>query len=154
MVPFATLNGTGSPPKKVKVWNICPSPPAIVDTQQAKSHAYFRGRHLHGTAIPIPEGYTGAVLRITSEPVQQAQAQSRQHTEDEQEDDDDDEDDQMKVDTRIAEKMATFDEVVVWGHASEVDARQDAVIRGMREWIGFAEAMHTHEEENGTESKG
>jgi ribonuclease H2 subunit C len=120
----------------------------VPDALLGKSHAYFRGRHLHGTAVPVPTGYTGAVLRMTKEPAQPPQSADRDHA------DEDGDDDQMMVDTETAEHMASFDEVVVWGHASEVDGGQDAYIRGIREWVGFAEAIHTHEEDNAKDKKG
>jgi ribonuclease H2 subunit C len=45
--------------------------------------------------------------------------------------------------------------VVVWGHGGEVDGRQDAFVKGMEEWIGFAEAIHTDGDESpSTEKKG
>jgi ribonuclease H2 subunit C len=54
----------------------------------------------------------------------------------------------------VAEKLGAFDEVVVWGHGSAVDEKEDAYVRGIREWIGFAEAMHNEDdEEDGKDKK-
>jgi ribonuclease H2 subunit C len=56
------------------------------------------------------------------------------------------------VEVKIAEQVGTFDEVVVWGHGGEVDGSQDVFIRGMNEWVGFAESMHVDEEGDVQES--
>jgi ribonuclease H2 subunit C len=37
-------------------------------------------------------------------------------------------------------------EVVVWGHGGTVDEGSDMFVRGVREWVGFAESMHCDEE--------
>lgn len=52
-----------------------------------------------------------------------------------------------KTDVKLAEKVGEFDEVVVWGHGGEVEGGQDMFVRGLKEWVGFAEAMHAGEEE-------
>lgn len=53
---------------------------------------------------------------------------------------------------KIAERVGEFDEVVVWGHGGEVEAGQDMFVRGMQEWVGFAEAMHV-DEQDGTSTE-
>jgi ribonuclease H2 subunit C len=59
------------------------------------------------------------------------------------------------VEVKVAEQIGEFDEVVVWGHGGQVEEGQDLFIRGMKEWIGFAEAMHGEEEdESQEENKG
>jgi ribonuclease H2 subunit C len=105
-------------------------------------HAHFRGRHLHGTMLPLPSNYTGAVLHITDKLAPQAR------TEDDKMDDGDDAEDVEEVpeEVKIAEQVGEFDELVVWGHGGEVEVGQDMFVRGMQEWIGFAEAMHMDEE--------
>ncbi|KAL1593274.1 hypothetical protein SLS60_010882 [Paraconiothyrium brasiliense] len=60
-------------------------------------------------------------------------------------DEEDEEDEQETVEVKIAERIGEFDEVVVWGHGGQVEAGQDMFIRGVEEWIGFAEAMHGEE---------
>ena len=47
-----------------------------------------------------------------------------------------------KVEVKIVEQVGSFEEVVIWGHGGEVDASQDCYVRGLGEWIGFAESMH------------
>jgi ribonuclease H2 subunit C len=36
---------------------------------------------------------------------------------------------------------ATFDEIVVWGH-DQLPAADDTFVKGVEEWIAFAEAIH------------
>lgn len=103
------------------------------------SHAYFRGRHLYGTSIALPENYTGAILHVTDKPLPPKRDAKESAEED-------DEDETEKVDVMIAERQGTFDEVMVWGHGGVVDEKEDAYVRGIKEWIGFAEAMHEEED--------
>ena len=69
-------------------------------------------------------------------------------------DDDGDEDmrddvvDELPEEVKIAEQIGTFDEVVVWGHGGTVDEGSDMFVRGLREWVGFAESMHCDEEDD------
>jgi ribonuclease H2 subunit C len=62
----------------------------------------------------------------------------------------DDEDEEMEhelpKEIKIAEQIGEFDEVVVWGHGGTVDEGSDMFVRGVREWVGFAESMHCDEE--------
>lgn len=44
--------------------------------------------------------------------------------------------------TRVLEAVATFDEVIVWGH-DQVPAADDTFVKGIEEWIGFAEAINS-----------
>lgn len=56
-------------------------------------------------------------------------------------DDDKDEDEDEAEPVKILEEIGSFDEVMVWGH-EQVPAGDDVFVRGMEEWIGFAEAIH------------
>ena len=59
------------------------------------------------------------------------------------------------VDVKIAEQIGVFQDVIVWGHA-EVVGEEDKFVRGVREWVGLAEAMHGQddgEEEEEEEEK-
>jgi ribonuclease H2 subunit C len=104
-----------------------------------KDHAYFRGRHLHGTVLPLPANYTGALLHITDKPLPQPQSRSHAQLDNDRMDDDDEE--EAMVDVKIAEQVGDFEEVVVWGHAGEVEKGKDAFVRGLEEWVSFAEAI-------------
>ena len=43
---------------------------------------------------------------------------------------------------KILEAVATFDEFAVWGH-DQLPAADDTFIKGIEEWIAFAEAIHS-----------
>ena len=42
---------------------------------------------------------------------------------------------------KIAEEEATFDEFMVWGHESMPEELADPFVRGMEEWIDFAQTV-------------
>ncbi|KAF1830986.1 ribonuclease H1 small subunit, partial [Decorospora gaudefroyi] len=107
-----------------------------------KQHAYFRGRHLHGTVLAVPENYTGAVLHVTDKQVPQVRSQAQADGEEEE-----DGEDSLPVEVMVAEQVGVFEEVVVWGHGGEVDGGQDLFVRGVREWVGFAESMHVDDDD-------
>lgn len=108
------------------------------EPKQSESHAYFRGRRLHGTTLKLPENYTGAVVQTTEKTLPQKARRAE----------DDEENEEEQVEVKIAETLGEFDEVVVWGHGGVVDEKEDVYVRGVREWIEFAEAMHGVDEED------
>ena len=55
----------------------------------------------------------------------------------------------MPVEVKIAEQVGEFAEVVVWEHGGEVDGSGDVFVKGINEWIGFAESMHMDEDAEG-----
>lgn len=112
----------------------------IADVQ----HVHFRGRHLHGTRLPLPSNYTGAVLRVTDNVAPRVQRQVQ-----DQDGGNDDEDDVQEeiVEVKIADQIGEFEDIVVWGHGEQIDASQDVYVKGMEEWIGFAEKIHVDEED-------
>lgn len=118
-------------------------------------HAYFRGRHLHGTALPLPDNYTGTVLHVTDKQLPQSPARAQQPREVDDDEQGADDDEEMEgVQVIIAEQIGEFDEVVVWEHGGPVDEAQDGFVRGIMEWIGWAESMHVDEEEEGIQEGG
>lgn len=42
---------------------------------------------------------------------------------------------------KVLDELSTFDEVVVWGH-DQLPDQDDPFVRGVEEWIAFAEALH------------
>ncbi|MCJ1477692.1 hypothetical protein MMC13_006365 [Lambiella insularis] len=60
--------------------------------------------------------------------------------EDEEAVEEEDEDEPEPI--KVLEEVATFDEIVVWGH-EQVPGEDDAFVRGVQEWTAFAEAMHS-----------
>jgi len=120
--------------------------------EKGTHHVYFRGRHLHGKPIPLPENYTGAVLHITDKQLPQQRAQTQplnSGEEDEDGDDDVEVEESMPVEVKIAEQVGEFAEVVVWEHGGEVDGSGDMFVKGIDEWIGFAESMHMDDDAEG-----
>ncbi|KAK3202756.1 hypothetical protein GRF29_154g620837 [Pseudopithomyces chartarum] len=101
-------------------------------------HAYLRGRHLHGTSLPLPSTHTGAVLQITDKLLASPVAAPPYNDDD---NDYDGEEDGNIVEVKVAEQIGQFEEVIVWGHGGVV-GEGDKFVRGLKEWIGFAEAMH------------
>ncbi|KXJ95648.1 ribonuclease H1/H2 small subunit [Microdochium bolleyi] len=106
--------------------------------------AYVRGRKLYGKTVKVPEGYYGAVAsRQDGDDDEMSRQRSRAH-----------EDEVMDIDGEVAEEPATklgalrsqgvFDEFVVWGHESVADASADTYVRGIEEWVGFAEKIHAY----------
>jgi ribonuclease H2 subunit C len=96
------------------------------------------------------------MLIVTDKPAPQTRPQPREHAQ--SLDDDDDDEEEMEQDrpeeVMMAEQVGEFDEVVVWGHGGTVDGESDMFVRGVREWVGFAESMHCDEEEgDGVEAK-
>lgn len=119
--------------------------------------AYFRGRHLHGTTFSLPANYTGAVLNITDKDLLSSTTNSASNggeTGDGEEEDEEDEMDDVEVEVKVAEKVGEFEEVVVWGHGGVVDERSDVYARAVGEWIGFSEAMHCEDDDEGQDVEG
>jgi hypothetical protein len=102
--------------------------------------AYIRGRKLHGKAVKLPEGYYGTVVEKTDvEP----DRSTRQEEADDVEVVENSED-QLQVGAMRGK--ATFDELMVWGHESTSDASADPYVRGMEEWVTFAEEVRLNKE--------
>ncbi|EDU42170.1 RNase-H2-suC domain containing protein [Pyrenophora tritici-repentis] len=116
--------------------------------EKGTQHAYFRGRHLYGKSIPLPENYTGAVLNITDKQLPQQRAQAQPSHDEGEEGDDAEPEESMPVEVKIAEQVGEFDEVVVWGHGGDVDGNRDIFVRGISEWIEFAESMHADDDDD------
>ncbi|KAF2631262.1 ribonuclease H1 small subunit [Macroventuria anomochaeta] len=123
--------------------------------EKGTQHVHFRGRHLHGTTLPLPSNYTGAVLNITDKLAPQTQTRTLPSTATESTNHDDDEDMEQELleEVKVAEQIGEFDSIVVWGHGGVVDEGSDMFVRGVREWVDFAEALHC-DEEDGVETNG
>lgn len=50
------------------------------------------------------------------------------------------EDETQDEPVKILKEEANFDDITIWGHDS-LPAMEDAFIKGIEEWIGFAEAV-------------
>ena len=95
-----------------------------------KTIAYFRGRKLHGRQLKIPAGYKGAVISVTDDILPKKDPAKGELEEDEEE----------QPEVKIMEEQSVFDEIMVWGHEAVMD-ESDPYVRGLEEWIGFAEQV-------------
>jgi ribonuclease H2 subunit C len=77
----------------------------------------------------------GAILQSTDK----ALPQTSDNTQADEGNDEEEED--IKVEVKIAEELASFDHVTVWGHESIPTDSEDVYIKGVEEWINFAEAV-------------
>lgn len=55
--------------------------------------------------------------------------------------DEDDEDDEPSEPVRLLQQVSTFSQVVAWGHDAVPDA-DDSFVKGVQDWIAFAQALH------------
>lgn len=55
--------------------------------------------------------------------------------------DEDDEPEDKPEPVKILQSTATFSEITVWGHDA-LPAADDPFVKGVEEWIAFAEALH------------
>ncbi|KAI0184536.1 ribonuclease H1/H2 small subunit [Xylaria flabelliformis] len=101
-----------------------------------KSEAYLRGRKLHGTAVKLPEGYHGVVVEKTDA---KPETGTRPESADEDVEVIENPEDQLEV--GAMKGKAAFDELMIWGHESTSDSSMDPYVRGMEEWIAFAEEV-------------
>ncbi|KAL4987626.1 ribonuclease H2 non-catalytic subunit-domain-containing protein [Aspergillus falconensis] len=92
--------------------------------------AYFRGRRLRGRRVRIPEGYEGVVVTHTDREMPTGTDHETVSEESERDES-----------VKLLEKQATFGDYVVWGHEA-IPAADDLFIKGVEEWVKFAEMMH------------
>jgi len=94
--------------------------------------AHFRGRQLRARIVKIPERYEGLVLKSTDktflEPIEPSP-------------EDDEEPEEPLETVKIAERVATFDQLTIWGH-DQIPSMDDTFVKGVEEWIAFAGAIH------------
>ncbi|KAK0512036.1 hypothetical protein JMJ35_005164 [Cladonia borealis] len=111
-----------------------------VISEDGKLEAYFRGRKLKGREVGIPEGYTGRVVckddtgKGGGEGIRERGGGDGGELGEE-------DDEEEGGEGEALEEVASFDRVVLWGHESLVEG-DDMFVKGVEEWIGFAEAMH------------
>lgn len=60
---------------------------------------------------------------------------------------------EVQEEVKIAEQIGHFDSIVVWGHGGMVEEQGDEFVRGITEWVGFAEGMHC-DDDDGDEPQG
>nr|OQO13803.1 hypothetical protein B0A51_17036 [Rachicladosporium sp. CCFEE 5018] len=104
------------------------------------SIAYFRGRKLRGKTVKLPPEYGGVLLEKTEKQIiakpsapifdengELEEVAAVQH-----------------VEIKVMDRKASFEHVVVWGHDA-MPEDGDEFVKGLGEWIGFAEAIHTYD---------
>lgn len=106
----------------------------LISFTDGKTVSYFRGRQLLGRPVDIPDGYKGLVLSSTDTPkANEVQPERRTYTNGDP--------DEEATAEGILEEMAHFDEFMVWDHEAQPDETTDPYIRGIEEWIAFAEVV-------------
>jgi ribonuclease H2 subunit C len=106
--------------------------------QDGTTTAFFRGRKLRGKKVVLPEGYEGVVLQKTDKKVIAKPSMPIPGAEDSAEDSA--EDAPKEIETMTMDQHATFGELMVWDHEA-VPEGADVYVKGIEEWIGFAEAV-------------
>ncbi|KAK5078204.1 hypothetical protein LTR64_003389 [Lithohypha guttulata] len=91
--------------------------------------AYFRGRRLRGRVINMPEKYTGLVLRTSAKTIIEPTSPAVQ------DEDEDDEEPELPVPIKVIEQVSNFDKMIL-------PPADDTMVKGVEEWIAFAEAIH------------
>ena len=104
--------------------------------QDGTTTSFFRGRKLRGKKIALPEGYEGAVLQKTDKKVIAKPTLPMPGDEDGA----DNATAPNEVETLIMDQHARFGGIMVWDHEA-VPAGTDVYVKGIEEWIGFAEAV-------------
>ncbi|KAI1193109.1 ribonuclease H2, subunit C [Nemania serpens] len=117
-------------------------------TQDNTQTAYLRGRKLQGKAVKLPEGYHGLVVEKTDV---KPDASAKGEPIDEDLEIIENPEDQLEV--GAMKGKAAFDELMVWGHESTGDSNVDPYVRGMEEWIAFAEEIHSSRTESESSTK-
>ncbi|CAK1358685.1 hypothetical protein CB0940_06738 [Cercospora beticola] len=116
-------------------------PPASNEVTQ-----HFRGRKLLGKTINLPSSYTGIVAQKTNRQIQIPHQTSSTHifTHD-AENDEEDEEQSLPTETFILEQQAEFNTITTWDHEKVPSSEEDVYIKGIEEWIGFAESIHAYD---------
>ncbi|TKA82395.1 hypothetical protein B0A55_01431 [Friedmanniomyces simplex] len=141
----ATIHHNGPLKIAKRYWR--PQPSSASDKKT--STVYLRGRKLRGRAVKLPVGYQGYLLQKTDRDAALSDTQTRQgalrptRVEDDEAGADGEPEEDEAEEVKVMEQKAVFDEVVVWGH-EVLPEDGDEYVKGIEEWIAFAEAMHGH----------
>lgn len=97
---------------------------------------------LERLTIDQPSHSAGVIVKPTEELLAQPSTKPQYMALD---DDEDiqirDEEDEPPEPVKVLDELSSFDEVVVWGH-DQLPALDDPFVKGVEEWIAFAEALH------------
>ncbi|KAI9679288.1 MAG: hypothetical protein M1817_005308 [Caeruleum heppii] len=111
--------------------------------EDGKRTSHFRGRRLQGRTVKVPAGYRGVVVNTTDKVLPQPEPTMQPTPSNDVDDDMEDEAEEPQP-VGVMEESAQFDEVVVWAHDVLPDEASDAYVKGVEEWIGFAEQMNSY----------
>lgn len=106
--------------------------------QDGTSTSFFRGRKLRSKKLVLPVAYEGAILQKTDKKVVPKPRIPLPGAEDEMDEDNVPKD----IETLVMEQQARFGEIMVWEHEAVPDG-DDVYVKGIEEWIGFAEAVRS-----------
>ncbi|KIV80918.1 hypothetical protein PV11_08383 [Exophiala sideris] len=113
------------------------------DGKDGTKTSYFRGRRLRGRVIKLPADYHGVVAESTDrylpQPIKSQSGPTFTAVDEDIEIEEEEEEPPEPV--RILDQVSTFDEVIVWGH-DRLPSSDDPFVKGIEEWISFAEAIH------------
>ncbi|KAJ5990122.1 hypothetical protein N7522_010329 [Penicillium canescens] len=105
----------------------------VTDEKDNTQTSYFRGRKLRGRRVALPDGYRGVVATPTDRVLPSSQQVPN--------DDDEVVEVEPEEPVKILEMNGTFEDLVVWGHEA-LPTADDTFVKGVEEWLQFAEAMH------------
>lgn len=88
----------------------------------------------------MPAGYTGSVAGRAEAAKDITEQQKRNGGELEAEEEEEQENGEEFEKAQALEEVASFDKLVLWGHESLVEG-DDPFVKGVEEWIGFADAV-------------
>ena len=90
----------------------------------------------------MPGGYTGCIVNrdeAGKEVVGESMNEQTREGGEMQEEEEKEEGEEIE-EVQVLEEVASFDKVVLWGHETLVEG-DDPFVKGVEEWIGFAEAV-------------
>ena len=105
-------------------------------TIDGKPEAYFRGRKLKGQEVKVPQGYRGVIVKEVGKEKTAFQKSEDEGYEKAGEGGREEE----QEDTTVLNEIGSFDNLFLWNHEGMI-IEDDALVKGLSEWIGFAEAV-------------
>ena len=100
--------------------------------------SYFRGRKLRGQEVDLPQGYRGVIVKEAGK--EKTATQSHDKGDGDGDGDGEEEGEEDQEEATMLKEVGSFEKIVVWNHESMVNG-DDAFVKGVSEWIDFAEAV-------------
>ena len=82
--------------------------------------------------MKMPKGYRGVVVSSTDRILPKSKSVVAEE---------EDEEDEDEPDVKIMEEQSEFNDLMLWGHEALPDDNVDPYVRGMEEWIAFADQV-------------